>query len=159
VKLSREHLKELVKECLVELLSEGLGRSLVVTPAQSRRQPVPSVSESFYAKSASARARQAPQQKPHQFDPRLDTPVNSLQEVIKRKSGGNPIMESIFADTAATTLVNQVAHGDSSATGESSHRPAQQEQFNGAPEEVFGEETASRWAGLAFAEPTDRRSA
>jgi len=72
-----------------------------------------------------------------------------MQETIKRESGGNPIMADIFKDTAMTTLPTMQAHGDTGASAGSA--PMLQEQFNGNPEDVFGEETAGRWANLAFA--------
>lgn len=140
----------LIKECLVELLAEGLGQDMneavshqrpivgrAVTPPQNRRRP--------------------------QHDPMLDRKVvpqvrNALQEAIKTEARGNSLMADLLADTAVTTLQSQYANGDSNPTpglGGPAHGISQQEQFNGRPEDVFGE-AASKWADLAFAAPTHR---
>lgn len=131
--MSRDQLKEIVKECLVEILSEGVGNAGNLLT--SRRSPV--------TEQRTRRPRQ-------DYDPRLDSPVNgnrqptsALKDAIKREAGGNPIMESIFADTARTTLPSQMA-------GENGSPGSQTEQFSGEPDEVFGEEVSSRWANLAF---------
>lgn len=155
MKISREQLKALVKECLVELLSEGLGNASIVTPLTSGRS-IAGVTES-----------RRPQRRQQNFDPRLDTPVknnhienSALKEAIKRNAGGNPIMESIFADTAATTLQAQLSHGDSGPAGSTGEQKiVQQEQFNGSPEQVFGEDTTSRWANLAFMDSPPKKTA
>jgi hypothetical protein len=139
-KLNRSELKAIVKVCLLEILSEGLG---TVSSAPST---VPNVRE---------HRTTAPRRTPA-FDPKLDTPVSAarfnsqLQESIKRNSGGNPILADMLADTAMTTLQEQVEPG---AGG--SHI-SQQEQFSGTPDEVFGDVAAPRadgsshWADLAF---------
>jgi hypothetical protein len=156
MKMSREQLKALVKECLLEILSEGLGGNVPIS-----RQPQPSA--------RMQESRSGGRSKPA-FDSRLDTPMgggrqatDALRQAIKQNAGGNPIMESIFADTAATTLPSMLSHGDvgtpppgMSVSPGSSQGPVQQEQFNGAPEEVF--EGSSRWANLAFMGP-DKKTA
>jgi len=157
MKMSRSQIKALVKECLIELLSEGLG-NIDAIAQQTPRPTISGVAES--------RSRKQQQK----FDPRLDTPVsqgrsqtNALKEAIKREAGGNPIMESIFADTAMTTLPSQLSHGDvaSPHPGRTMAPPGvtQQEQFVGAPEDVFGEDTTSRWANLAFMDAQPKKTA
>lgn len=170
MKMSREQLKALVKECLLELLSEGLGD--VTAPA--RREPIPP-RVPIAGRATEARARPSPSaRRAPEFDPRLDTPLGNgrqptaaLKAAIKQNAGGNPIMESIFADTARTTLPAQLAHGDvgalpqpdGSVSSGAPQGPSQQEQFNGTPEQVFGEESASRWASLAFMDAPAKKSA
>lgn len=151
MKMSREQVKALVKECLLELLSEGLGN----VSHLARRDPV-----AIAGVAESLNRRNKPQ-----FDPRLDTPVgsgrqptNALKDAIKRESGGNAIMESIFADTARTTLPAQLAAGDSGSSV-APQALAQEEKFAGTPEQVFGEETASRWANLAFMDSPSKKTA
>lgn len=154
MKMSRDHLKAIVKECLLEILSEGLGD---IPQLSIRKQP------STFAEHRARRMKQ-------DYDPRLDAPVSpgraptmALKDAIKREAGGNPIMESIFADTARTTLPSQLAAGDSGPVTEGGSggfaKPVQQEQFNGSPEDVFGDEVASRWANLAFMEPASKKTA
>ena len=153
MKMSRQQLKAIVKECLLEILSEGLGDATPIS-AMSRRPQISGIAEQ--------RRRNAKQD----YDPRLDTPIHgrtataALRENIKRQAGGNPIMESIFEDTARTTLPSQLAAGDNGGfEGGGAGKPQLQEQFTGEVEDVFGEETASRWANLAFAEGPSKKLA
>lgn len=153
--LTRSELKTLIKGLLIEVLTEGLGDMSGVVPR-------PSATTQGRAQVTEARRR-----KPA-FDARLDTPVRSgqsddLTTAIRRNAGGNPIMEGIFADTASRTLPTLMANdpqlGQSSMPDEGAAPArrgiAQVEQINGTPEDIFGEETAGRWADLAFA--TDKK--
>ncbi len=155
MKMSRDQLKAIVKECLLEILSEGLGDNSLLSQRRS--------TTTGFVENRVRRPRR-------DYDPRLDTPVGggraptmALKDAIKREAGGNPIMESIFADTARTTLPSQLAAGDNGPVLEGGSgglgKPVQQEQFNGNPEDVFGDDVASRWANLAFAEPASKKSA
>ena len=147
MKISRDQLKQLVKECLVEILANGLGGNLT---EQIQRKSVNSVQT----------IRQQPK---NAF---LDTPVsrkqqptNALKEAIKIESGGNSILADIFADTAATTLQKQMAHSTPSggalspAAGAVEMLVAQAE-----PEQLFGEEAAGKWAALAFADSPNKNA-
>lgn len=164
MKASRDQLKALMRELLIEILAEGLpigqtGTGMVRPPAPGRA-PIQAEGRRL------ANGRRQPQ-----FDPRLDTPVGGrtptdhLKETIRRESGGNPIMADILADTAMTTLPSQLSNGDSMGGGMpggpapammGQHAPNQQEQFHGDPSEVFGfggqmrEDGSSHWADLAF---------
>lgn len=143
--MTRKELKSLIKECLVEILTEGLGGSLDASVGSVKGM----------AESRQAKPRQQPP-KGRQFDPRLDAPVGqrranpALSQAIAAESGGNPLMASILADTANTTLQEMLSaesRGPSAATG---HYERQVEAA--APEDLFGEEAAGRWADLAFAD-------
>jgi hypothetical protein len=166
--LSRAELKMVIKECLIELLSEGLGnvQSSASRPPAPGRVPI----NGAIREQRTANGRRRPD-----FDPKLDTPLqggrqatNALKEAIKRESGGNPMMAAILADTAMTTLPTQLSNGDSMgspAAGSSGtspisreHAPNQQEQFTGNPDEIFEGATpradgSSHWADLAFMGP------
>lgn len=146
-KLSRLQLKALVKECLVELLQEGLGSG----SSQSMGVSLP-ISE--------VRRPQINQQQKKRISP-LDMPAKghptgALAEAVRQTAGGNSVMASILADTAMTTLQEQLA-GESTSGG-TSPRVQQQEQINGTPEEIFGTQMTSKWADLAFATPTNKNS-
>jgi hypothetical protein len=128
MKLSRDDLKKIVKECLVEILDEGLSGALT----EHRR---PQVSESPKQQRTIGMRQQRP-----------TGPSPEVAEAIKRNAGGNPLMEAILADTAATTLPEMIKGDSSGIAG------AGLEHFDGTPEEVFGD-GSSRWADLAFATP------
>ncbi len=155
MKATRDQLKSLVRELLVEILQEGLGPSVgspVARPAVAegrRRQP---------AQASGGRQRPT-------FDPRLDTPLGGgrqptdlLKEAVRQEAGGNPILADILADTAMTTLPSQLSNDSPAERGGAVSRasaPVQQEQFHGDPTEIFagGEvrgDGMSHWADLAF---------
>jgi hypothetical protein len=164
--LTRGELKALIKECLVEILSEGLGnvQAAASRPLPPGRMPIQgSVREGKANGRTNGNGRRVPD-----YDPRLDTPLaggrkvtDTLKDQIKLNAGGNPIMESILADTAVTTLATLAGDkslGSAAVAAAGGHTEArsgipQVEQINGRPEEVFGEEAASRWSALAFMDP------
>jgi len=143
MKTTRDQLKALVKECLLEILSEGLGS---VAP---KRQ---AVTESV--------GRPVVRPKPRTSS--LDQPVRQQSDALKRaiiaESGGNPALAEILADTAATTLQTMLANDRPGAppppTG-----TAERAVAGSTPEELFGEDTTSRWANLAFADAPSKKSA
>lgn len=125
-KVSRTVLKSLVKECLVEILSEGL-----VSANQQVQE----------SKKVSAKKR----------------PVTRKKKVIKEEiipetikgMTDDPLMQSIFADTARTTLQEQTAaeRNQVRTPVDSYSRMADEND----PTELFGE-AANNWAHLAFSE-------
>lgn len=136
MKLSKSELKAIVKECLVEILNEGLGGSVSQQTLSTRSQfpnmsPGKSLSDSV--------KRPAPR------------PTPQLREAIMREAGGNKVMESILADTAASTLPKFLQAGDGK-----SPMPmvgggiVEQVVAQTSPEDLFGDEAASKWASLAF---------
>ena len=148
MKATREQLKALVKELLLEVLREGIGGN----PAPVAALP----------------ARQAEGRRRPSFDPRLDTPVGgrppttpTLREAVRREAGGSSVMAAILSDTAQTTLQEQLSHGDSMGS-QSVGAPVQQEQFYGDPADVFGAaaeqraDGSSHWADLAFMRPAKK---
>lgn len=162
--MTKQQLKAIVKECLMEILQEGLGN--VSAPTYSQRdnenynQSRPPVSRQPVINPAllSQKKKVSPLDMPA-------TPFNqrkpSMSDVIKVESRGDPIMAKILADTARTTLPNMISNGDTGVMSEGfrpAHSITQQEQINGTPEQVFGEEVASRWANLAFAESPIKKS-
>ena len=129
----------LVKECLVELLSEGLNSG--GEPLNEMLSPTP--------------RRRTVQRPPRpaldkvSFDNRVNENVSSLTD--------DPVMSSIFADTAKTTLQEQL-HSEGS-----SQRVSHVEQIGAYgddaakaaasvdPTDIFGS-AANNWATLAFSD-------
>jgi hypothetical protein len=136
--ITKQQLKSIVKECLVEILSEGIG---------------PETKQSIYESSIKGK-KSIDNKNMQQQMPRRGQNVKytqALAETIKRESNGNSVMASILADTAKNTLPSML--------NESKHAqpPVPVNSFEGAvarhtPEELFGEDAASKWAELAFAE-------
>jgi hypothetical protein len=161
VKLTRSQLKSMVKECLVEILQEGLG-SIGPIKQMSSMDNYSQYSEGKQPKHSGIHGNLT---RPKSAS--LDTPVtkkqdkfaSSLAETIRQESRGNPMMADILADTAMTTLPKMMSSGDSSGkySGGSSPRTIQVEHFSGSPEDVFGDEVASKWANLAFMESPNKK--
>tara|TARA_A200000159_G_scaffold130682_1_gene127529 strand:- start:109 stop:516 length:408 start_codon:yes stop_codon:yes gene_type:complete len=125
-KVSRAVLKSLVKECLVEILSEGL------VGANEQIQE---------SKKVAAKKRPVAKK-------RKVIKEDIIPETIKGMTD-DPLMQSIFADTARTTLQEQTAAERSQVSRpvDSYSRVANEND----PGELFGE-AANNWAHLAFSE-------
>lgn len=123
-KMKKSQLKSLIKECLIEILTEGLGDVSLSPPKKN------SVVES--------KQKVQPQPRPK--------PSVVLKNVIENVTKDS-VMQSILADTANTTYKTMLEndHGGNNAVNV--------EQINGSPEDIFGEENAGKWASLAFAGP------
>tara|TARA_B100000941_G_scaffold248321_1_gene193740 strand:+ start:219 stop:641 length:423 start_codon:yes stop_codon:yes gene_type:complete len=131
-KLTKSALKSIVKECLVEILSEGLARDSSLV-SETRALPV---NESRATRRP--KARKAPKVKNENFDRAVSRNVSSLTS--------DPMMAALFEDTARGTYQDQL-EGDS--------RPgAVSQQETAAPgadlSDVFGDQAAANWASLAF---------
>ena len=150
-KLSKTALKSIVKECLVEILQEGL---------MSNTSDVQSLHEK---KNISKRARDSQDiqrrigldkismsqdlQPNKDFEKNIENTANQMTS--------DPVLSSILMDTAKTTLQEQVGADrigpggvslPSSAAGDAAARTASKSN----PEDLFSE-SASKWADLAFA--------
>ena len=162
MKLDKNLFKAVVKECLIEILAEGL-----VTQGDGSRKKA-RLSESLTRKSQTSRSleglgRHTQTSQRSTASPRgsyLDNITyankeqpynNAATNKIPQSISNDPVMRDILADTAKTTLREQVGAETSSRTQISS-RPADKaaaivEQSN--PEDLFGE-ASQNWATLAF---------
>lgn len=141
MKVSRNDLKALVKECLIELLEEGLGSSVSVASAPQR---VPTVE---------ARVRRGERMTLSPAGPsRAAGPGGAaMKDAIKREAGGNPVLAGIFEDTARTTLPRMIegdmpGHVASAGASDVAARVVAAH----APEQLFGAEVTDKWVQLAF---------
>jgi hypothetical protein len=128
--MTRKELKSLVKECLLEVLQEGLQAQ--AKPATSRRKAIS-------GKSVSSRTKS--RRRHHTDSMEVHAPVN-VPSSIK----GDPIMESIFADTAATTLQEQAVARAHPPIPTADH--AARIALENEPADLF--EGAANWSSLAF---------
>lgn len=119
--MKKSQLKKIIKECLLEILAEGIG------------QDVYNVSESAPKRRVAA----APRQVEQKFKP-----SHALNQAVIESAGGDPIMEGILADTAATTLPSMMS-GDK-------NKNVVTEQVKGNLDDVFGNDATDKWAKLAF---------
>jgi hypothetical protein len=73
-----------------------------------------------------------------------------MKDAIKREAGGNKIMESILADTAASTLPKMLQNEGKGQPAAVPGGLVEQVVAQANPEDIFGDEVASKWASLAF---------
>tara|TARA_B100000900_G_scaffold402148_1_gene407678 strand:+ start:81 stop:539 length:459 start_codon:yes stop_codon:yes gene_type:complete len=149
-RLDKDELKSIIKECLIELLSEGLAPKPTRTGRRSKRK----VNEAFTRQSARS-AEAAALRKRNSYldsikpgDQRRDKSQAVKSHMSKITS--DPLMQDILSDTASTTLVNQ---GSAKASARQvpnvpADQAAQIVQEHD-PTELFSE-SAKNWATLAF---------
>jgi hypothetical protein len=127
MKLTKKVLKSVVKECLLEIFSEGFSASKV----SSKRDFEEVVNEVAVPRTKTADLIQ--------FQKRVKETSNSLTE--------DPVLSSIFEDTAMTTLQEQkAAPGHVSAVDRAAYQSSVSD-----PTDIFGE-SAGKWAALAFSD-------
>ena len=141
-KLSKKLLKEVVKECLVEILAEGLtgGDSLQLSESISN------------VKSSNSNKKRIPSSIQKMMPPKKvknSNFENNINETI-RNATQDPIMAEILADTAKTTLQEQI-----NAEG-AGHKPMGNDAASRAVasndlEDLFGG-SSNNWAQLAFSD-------
>ena len=140
-KLSRVALKGLIKECLVEILQEGLNSD------------VTSLTEMQFSKPAPRRKRrQAPLVTEKHHHPGLDTPLfeerspslsNRMPKVVASASD-NPAMQALLEDTARTTYRSQQDAEGTRGPQAQSDIPLEGLDFLGA--------NRATWEALAFSD-------
>lgn len=165
-KLSRSALKGIVKECLVEILNEGILSESQRSPQGLRESSRPTLGLG----ESNLRSRQAISNTQSQRRPGLDSvsygkikdaaPNEKFEKNVKnavRNLTNDPVLSSIFQDTARTTLQEQRSSAPSTSNTPVPHEAAVLSQGDSAaktaamsdPLEMFGE-AAGNWAALAF---------
>ena len=96
MKLTRSSLKILIKECIIEVLSEGIGDESTLTSISENKQP--------RKKASVTPPKDRKKRSSHLDSIKFDKKVNNTAEAMTN----DPVMQSIFADTAKTTLQEQI---------------------------------------------------
>jgi hypothetical protein len=155
VKIGKSELKALIKECLVEILAEGLGSSITettqVSPVEGRTaarlrnrdaEPLPGQRvtrhapiDPFVGRRKALDEIRVNQTPSHRSPQPLPANISALTR--------DPIMAAIFADTAQTTLVEQ---NNGARQGDA----ASQAAARLAPEQLFDETQIDKWNEAAF---------
>ena len=163
-KLSRSVLKGIVKECIIEIMEESFfTQSNSIMQERVARQKQKTVSKSNYKTNQVENTNKQPNR--HSY---LDNITYSKSDQIKsanpdfeknvdtiaKNMTTDPIMASIFKDTAMSTLQEQAsAESRSPSAPVAGGDRASLTMSRNEPESVFGEEAAAKWATLAFADP------
>lgn len=136
--VTKGQLKSIVKECLIEILAEGMGSETASSISEAAtRQPVkkpPATQSSVIRQNAS----------------RVRVGSSAMKEAIRRESGGDNVLASILADTAANTLPTMLENDAARGSMPQPTGAIERVVASHAPEDLFGEEAASKWADLAF---------
>ena len=151
-KFTKTKLKSLVKECLLEILYEGAGAK---TPDLNSLSNInESRGNATQVSSKIARSH-----------PGLDSIASSVTKVenpnfsknienVTRQMTDDPVLSSLLADTAKTTLQEQVESpgpGGMSVPGPAAGDHAARVVNASTPDQLFGE-SSSKWASLAFSD-------
>jgi len=172
---SKTVLKHIVKECLIEILAEGLIGNNKATLSEARelrgamqesydRSESRQISGRSLSQPTQVSKSRQPAQKRQSYLDSIKVGVDSakskdeLSHIQSRVKGitDDPVMSDILADTAMTTLREQKEGSRASgpsvmAGGDQAAKIVDQS----SPEDLFGGQ-ASNWANLAFA-PSIRR--
>ena len=135
--MTRSELRDIVKECLIEILSDGIGPMNESRPAvKQQKQAVP--------------ARRSPLDERASISRRPTVPTFAVNTITN-----DPVMQGIFADTVGTLQrQNENGHnapGQSSTPWLAGAPPADNAarvMSENNPDQLF--EGSDRWADLAF---------
>lgn len=167
-KLSRSVIKEIVKECIVEIFAESFFNDDNKLMKENKRYRNNSGNNSSKYDNLNDRSlkSQRPRTSNHENtrsqhldniaynneDIRVNEAYDNKINRITSKMTNDPVMANIFKDTAATTLQQQI--GAESSKGVSilaGGDAAAKKAYNSDPTELFSE-SANKWAQLAFAD-------
>lgn len=137
MKISKSDLKQIVKECLIEILAEGLGSSTY--PQQMGSRPPSMGNNVVPARKIAENTSYG--SKPQSFEP---SPGVALLAAAR------PDMASIFEDTARTTYQTQTSAEKGMDMAAMRGDMAAKVASAATPDQLFGEESMSKWADLAF---------
>ena len=143
-KVTKEVLKEIVKECLVEILAEGISGGNVASLSESIETHVPQRKQQG-SKSRLMKNILPPKEKVanENFEKNLNSRISNATK--------DPVMASLLADTAKTTLQEQNSADSGNRFVAKPTDNASKIVAEADPSELFGG-AASNWAQLAFAD-------
>ena len=156
MRLNKEELKSIIKECLVEILTEP-----ALSESRSFRQtPSPRIHQSEVDPGLTRRRAHL---ESIQVNPKQHPSAPPRARVTKNEIGSitsDPVLQSIFADTAqrlteapdpAPSQAGRITHEQAVMTAGDT---ASKAMLNADPLDIF--DSASKWADLAFSEPIRR---
>lgn len=130
MKMSRAQLKSLVKECLVEILNDGLAGAVSTTTQQ---------------KQTMADGHQSSRMT---LPERRIAPSRQTSEAVRIAAAGSSIMESIMADTAATTYQEQMAVDRPGMMSNMAKTGIERHVQQSTPEQLFGSDAPEHWMAI-----------
>lgn len=159
-KLTKTDLKGIVKECLIEILAEGLvgGRRPPANKKKTLKESIMKSKTLIAGTSSQTKGVQRKNSRPTYLDNIKFGDSNKQQQFQEKVNNtvsaltSDPILNEMLADTAATTLQEQIAAESkkgyvSPSSGDAAAKAASMSD----PTDMFGNEASSKWAALAFA--------
>jgi len=146
LKLTKNIIKDIVKECLVEILSEGLLADSSQRKTTSRNKSIQEVASSHRSKPTRKKTKNNPSSG---LQNKKNTKLNELAMSLTE----DPVMADMLLDTANTTLQEQISaesRKNSLSLPPGAGDKAQKVVDSSSPEELFGADTSGKWAHLAF---------
>jgi len=142
MKIAKNELKNLIKECLIEILCDGIGENLIEARKMNSRHREPILEGRIDQRKLN--------------NPIAQQRTNVLNNAIAEAAGKNSVMKDIFADTAERTLPSMLEGNKKGyqPVGTSIEEALVHET---EPEDLFGNENVDRWAKLAFESPVIKR--
>lgn len=156
-KLTRSVIKSIVKECLVEILQEGISPGNLISESTATLSESREVSKNRKRSTRGIPNRTASALDKISFDNANSTKNNNFERRVNEVASAmtsDPVLGSILADTAKTTLQEQAGADrqgpggmsmPTSAAGDHAARTA----ASSDPMDLFSE-SSSKWADLAF---------
>ena len=141
-KVSKSLLKEIVKECLVEILAEGFSGG----NSSDLNESIQKVSKSRQSSSSRIMKNMLP--------PKEKIANKNFEENIRSvisNTTSDPVMAELLADTAQTTLQEQNSANDTAKFAAKPTDSVSKIVADNEPLQLFGE-SASNWAQLAFSD-------
>ena len=149
-KNTKAALKSIVKECLIELLAEGLSGEAKINESKSLKSTFNKISNSNNNQRYLNNVKKDIDNSKTFNEDRINETVSKITK--------DDVMSQILADTARTTLVAQGSSstGSASANIMASGDAAAKASLQSDPMELFSE-SAGKWANLAFSGPLTKK--
>jgi hypothetical protein len=149
-KLTKSSLKGLIKECLIELLSEGLSSSKESLTESIESSAVFNNRDNKINQTSLSKTKKQKKVLNSNFEKTANNTVKSITD--------DPIMAEMFADTAKGTLQEQLQAEGSQQLQSAKFGDTAAKAVNAVDDlgELFGDSAASNWANLAFESPTNK---
>ncbi len=145
-KFTRNELKGLIKECLIEILQEGAS----VESVRPRQIPRETDHENVVRRNISEKISFLPNREKMQrsVPPKINEGISNITS--------DPVMQDIFSDTASRTLVEQTSAERGGSGYVMPNDAASKMVANSDPTDLFSG-SSDKWASLAFGETVKRR--
>tara|TARA_R110001592_G_scaffold136711_2_gene354037 strand:- start:768 stop:1226 length:459 start_codon:yes stop_codon:yes gene_type:complete len=150
-KNTKAALKSIVKECLIELLAEGLSDTETINESKSLKSTFNKVSNNNISSNSNKRYLNDIKK---DIDNSKTFNEDRISETVS-KITKDDVMSQILADTARTTLVAQ-GNSASGANIMTAGDAAAKASLQSDPMELFSE-SAGKWANLAFSGPLGKK--